>query len=124
MQKPVALIVEDHEDHTIIFKSALEMAGFETEVVMDGESAQKRLSETVPDVVILDLHIPKVSGETILHQMRADERFAETRVVVTTADQARAELLGTEADLLLVKPVSFAQLRALAETLVPKGPSC
>lgn len=113
MAKPFALVIEDHEDHTIIFNNALAMAGFETEIVMDGALAQRRLSETVPAVVVLDLHLPKVSGQTLLKQIRSDERLAETKVVVITADEAVAQNSIEGADLVLIKPVSFSYLRSV-----------
>ena len=115
MSKPLALVIEDHEDHTIIFNNAFEMAGFETEVIIDGAVAQQRLSETVPAVIVLDLHLPNVSGEALLHQVRADERLAGTKVIVVTADEALADKLIEGADLVLVKPVSFSHLRDLAQ---------
>ena len=113
MSRPLALVIEDHEDHTIIFDNALAMAGFETEVIMDGALAQKRLSETVPAVVVLDLHLPKVSGQTLLDQIRSDARLAETKVVVITADEAFVEDKLRGADLVLIKPVSFSYLRSV-----------
>ena len=113
MAKPFALVIEDHEDHTIIFNNALAMAGFETEVVMDGALAQKRLAEAVPAVVVLDLHLPKVSGQMLLEQIHSDERLAQTKVVVITADEAVAQNSIEGADLVLIKPVSFSYLRSV-----------
>jgi CheY-like chemotaxis protein len=71
----------------------------------------------VPDVVILDLHLPGVQGDQILHQIRADERMAGTRVVVITAYSALARTLQDEADLVLIKPVSLNLLRRLVGRL-------
>jgi DNA-binding response OmpR family regulator len=115
MSKLLALVIEDHEDHTIIFNNAFKMAGFETEVVTDGAVAQQRLSELIPAVVVLDLHLPNVSGEALLHQVRADERLADTKVIVVTADESLADKLIEGADLVLIKPVSFSHLRDLAQ---------
>lgn len=119
MTKPFALIVEDHEDHTIIFANAFSMVGFETEVVMDGAVARKRLNETEPAVVVLDLHLPKVPGQVLLQQIRSDERLTNTQVIVVTADEALAESKIDGADLVLIKPVGFAHLRAIAERFLP-----
>jgi CheY-like chemotaxis protein len=117
--KPLALIVEDDIDLSIIFAGALEAAGFDTEVIMDGKEAAQRLSTATPDVVVLDMHLPHVSGEELLERIHADDRLANTRVLVTTADARMAETLHDQADLVLVKPVSFSQLRDLAARLVP-----
>ena len=111
----LALIIEDHEDYNMIFTKALQLAGYETESILDGDAAQARLAEVVPEIVILDLHIPNVNGDTILRQIRGDQRLRNMRVVLATADAARAAALETQADLVLLKPISFAQLNQLAE---------
>jgi hypothetical protein len=55
-----------------------------------------------------------VPGEGVLHQLRADVRLAETCVIVATAYPDLAEKLEEEADLVLIKPVGYGQLRDLA----------
>jgi len=119
MGKPLALIVEDHVDAAVIFSEAMKSAGFETETVRSGDAALAKLSVIVPDIVVLDLQLPHVEGADILHQIRADERLNETRVIVATAHPHRAADLQDEADLVLIKPVGFHQLRGLGERLSP-----
>ncbi|MEA3341411.1 MAG: response regulator, partial [Chloroflexota bacterium] len=118
-RKPLALIIEDDRKQATIFDQALRMAGFETEIIQDGRAALERLATIVPALVVLDLHLPYVSGDDILHQIRADERLAETRVILATADPLMAEPLGQESDLVLLKPISFGQLRDMATRLRP-----
>ncbi len=119
MTDPFALIIEDDKKLSVIFEQALKMAEFETEVVRDGGLALTRLAETTPAVVVLDLHLPNVPGAEILREIRADERLANTRVILATADPITAEALRSEADLVLLKPISFSQLRDLAFRLRP-----
>lgn len=114
-----ALIIEDDRRLATIFAEALKTVEFEIEIVQDGHTALARLAEVIPSVVILDLHLPKVSGPDILHQIRLDPRLTQTRVMVVTADSALADSLEDEADLVLLKPASFAQLRDLAARLRP-----
>jgi DNA-binding response OmpR family regulator len=64
--------------------------------------------------VVLDLHLPGTAGTDILKRIRSDERLNQTRVIITTADARLAESLEEQADLILVKPVSFSQLRDMA----------
>lgn len=116
---PLALIIEDDEQQLLIFSQALRMADFETELIQDGQTAQTRLAEVSPAVVVLDLHLPRVSGKALLHQIRADDRLTQTRVILATADPATAEMLRPEADLVLIKPISFIQLRDLAMRMRP-----
>lgn len=123
MSAPFALIIEDHEDSAIIFSEALKAAGFETEVAHWGDVALERLAATTPDVVVLDLYLPRVGGPDILRQIRADARLAKTRIIVATAHPQLAESLQGEADLMLIKPIGFHQLRDLAARLIPSGVS-
>jgi DNA-binding response OmpR family regulator len=119
VKTPLALIIEDDEDLATIFAQALQAAQFETEILKDGRQALARLADIEPAVVVLDLHLPRVSGEDILHQIHADTRLANTRVMIASADSLTAERLRSEADLVLLKPISFSQMRDLAARLRP-----
>ena len=118
-KKPLGYIVEDYEDTANVFSWALEMAGYEVEVATDGAVAQKRLTEIVPDLIILDLHMPNVSGDKLLQQIRSDKRLTNTRVFLATADANMASQLMDQAELVLLKPISLVQLRELAERFRP-----
>jgi len=118
-RKPLAYIIEDNEDTTIIFRDALELANYEVEVAADGAVAQQHLTEIVPDLIILDLHMPNVTGDILLEQIHSDERLSETRVFLATADANMAAQLRDQAELVLLKPVSFIQLKDLAERFRP-----
>jgi len=120
MNEPLALIVEDDEDINEIFREALSAAGFATEVARDGQSAMDFLEKTVPTIVILDLHLPNVSGETILRKIRSSPILEKIRVVLTTADAVAAEFLRSQADFVMVKPISYIQLRDLTKRLNPR----
>ena len=118
-KKPFGYIVEDYEDTANVFKWALEMAGYVVELAKDGAVAQHRLTEIVPDLIILDLHMPNVPGDKILEQIRSDERLVDTRVFLATADANMAAQLRDQAELVLLKPISVAQLKDLAERFRP-----
>lgn len=122
MSNPLALVVEDDDKLATIFSKAFEMAQFQVDIARDGQVALNQLAATTPEVVVLDLHLPFVSGIDILHQIRQDTRLAKCRVVIVTADLFRAEPLRHEADLVLIKPISFNQLRDLALRLRPSNP--
>ena len=112
--KPLALIIEDNEDQNLVFTNALDQAGYKTEAILDGITAQQRLAEVVPDMIVLDLHIPGIQGNVLLRQIRSDQRLANVRVILATADSALAESLQSQADLVLLKPISFSQLSQMA----------
>jgi two-component system, cell cycle response regulator DivK len=119
MTNSLALIIEDDEYLAEIFSLTLQEAEFEIEIIRDGKAALARLAAITPALVVLDLHLPYISGEDILRQIRADERLAGTRVMLATADAIMAENLREEADLVLLKPISTNQLRELARRLHP-----
>ncbi len=123
MGSRTGMIVEDNPDLALVFAEALKASNFEIEIIKDGQKALERLKIATPDVVVLDLHLPHVSGDVILEHIRADERLAETRVMIATADPRMAELLEDQADLVLLKPISFNQLRDLAARMAPSQPS-
>jgi len=117
MSEKFGLIIEDEEDLATIFSEALKAGGFQTEIIYDGYIAQQRLKEVCPDVVVLDLNLPHVDGNQLLIQIRDDPRLEKTRVLIATADAGMAEMLDREADLILLKPISFLQLRMMAERM-------
>jgi DNA-binding response OmpR family regulator len=121
MKEPLALIVEDDEDINEIFREALAAAGFATEVARDGQAALEFLEKSVPYIVILDLHLPNASGETILKKIRSSPKMQSVRVVITTADAVAAEFLRPQADFVMVKPISYIQLRDLTKRLNPNN---
>jgi DNA-binding response OmpR family regulator len=113
----LAIIIEDDVDLAAIFTEALQMANFKVETIRDGLSAQRRLQQIVPCLVILDMHIPYLSGADILKLIRADERLINTAVVITTADARMGEAYTDIADFVLIKPIAFTQLRDLTARL-------
>ena len=62
MGNEFALVIEDHEDISNLFCLVLQESGFQTEIIGSGDEAISRLADVVPDVVILDLHLPGVQG--------------------------------------------------------------
>jgi CheY-like chemotaxis protein len=118
MNQPLALIVDDHGDSAIIFSEAMRIAGFAVEVAQTGDEALARLADTAPDVVVLDLCLPRVAGTEILQHIRDDGRLADAYVIVISADPVLAGTSLDQADQVLVKPIGFKWLRDLAIELL------
>ncbi len=118
----LALIVEDDEDLANIFAEALRGIGFEVEHIADGKTAQDRLKNGAPPfLILLDMHIPHISGADLLTNIiKKEEHLARTMVIVTTADARLGESFSEMADFVLIKPISFVQLRDLTSRLKPK----
>ncbi len=123
MQKPFALIVEDDRDIAALFRHVLDVAGYRTEIVMDGRDTVERLQSIVPDIMLLDLTLPGIPGPKLLERIRADGRLHDMLVVVVTAHSHIADSLPVEPDLVLLKPVNLSQLSDLVQRLriAPQG---
>jgi CheY-like chemotaxis protein len=116
MDKPLALVVEDDPQLSQIFTITLSES-FEVEAIIDGSLALTRLTEVVPQLVVLDINLPGANGAQILHFIRSDARLNATRVILATASARHADELQDRADIVLLKPVSISQLRDLADRL-------
>jgi two-component system response regulator BaeR len=110
VDKPLALIVEDEYDISVVFAKAVEMAGYKAEVVHAGDTAMTWLSAAVPDLVVLDMNLPNVMGADILKHIRAEPQLSGACVIVATAYQHLADCVHEQADYVLNKPVGFRQL--------------
>lgn len=119
--KELAFIIEDDEDLSEIFAQALGDEDFEIERIRDGKIAQQRLEEAVPYLILLDMHLPHVSGADLLAKIKADERLAKTLILITTADALMGDAYADQADFVFLKPISFVQLRDLTKRLKPKS---
>ena len=84
MRKSILLIIEDDSAHLHVLELMLEKHGYDIITASDGEEALKKLTTLVPDLVLLDLVLPKVSGAHILAHIRVDQRLKNVPVIVCT----------------------------------------
>jgi DNA-binding response OmpR family regulator len=85
----------------------------------DGEESLAVARRVKPDVVILDVMMPRRSGLEVLTELRRDEAFADTRVIVLTAQPAtREEALAEGADIVMVKPFEPDEIAAAVEEVL------
>jgi len=117
----LALIIEDDEDLASIFAEALRGIDYTVEHIADGKLAQERLKNgAVPFIILLDMHLPHISGGDLLASIKQSERFEKAIVIITTADARMGDLYRDQADFVMIKPISFVQLRDLTARLKPK----
>jgi two-component system response regulator BaeR len=106
------LIVEDEGDLSAIVADYVSAAGYQAEVIADGEEALARIRRTPPDLIVLDLMLPGLDGLALCRAVRG---FSDVPVIMTTARvQEIDRLLGLEtgADDYLCKPFSPRELVA------------
>jgi len=97
--KKKILLVEDDEALALVYKSRLDIEGFDTRGVFNGEEALSAAIEFKPDLILLDAMMPKISGFDVLDILRNTPETADVRVIMLTAlsqpkDKERAEALG------------------------------
>lgn len=99
--KKKILLVEDDVALASVYKSRLELEGFETREVNNGEDALSAAVEFRPDLILLDAMMPKISGFDVLDILRNTPDTTNIRVIMLTAlsqpkDKERAEALGVD----------------------------
>ena len=120
MEKRNAIIIEDDVSLAGMFAESLKDADYSCRLIYDGEKAIEYLNNNVPFLIVLDLYLPKISGEEILKYIHSKPELANTYVIIVSADAFYAETLRDEVDYVLLKPISFQQLRDLAMRLASK----
>ncbi len=117
------LLAEDFQDAREIYAEYLHYADFEVVTAADGEEAVRRARERVPDVVLMDIRMPKLTGTQAMRLLREDERFRRVPFVAVTAlahESDRATLLAQGFDSVIAKPCLPDQL--VAEVLQRAAP--
>ena len=103
-----ALIIDDDVSMTMVVESVLRRSGMDTRVINDPNSALAILDGFIPDVILLDLHMPGLSGLELLSLFRAHTKTAFTPVVLISGDEdqeRRYETLTAGGDDYLMKPL-------------------
>lgn len=116
--KPQALIIEDDKNMANAFAEAVALAGYNVQIANDGLDALEMVKDQAFHFVLLDLHLPGMTGEHILEKIREMPHMADANVVLATADDRKAEELQGTADVVFLKPVGFTQLRDIAKRMI------
>lgn len=112
LQDKKILIVEDDEDIQMIEEAYLQAAGFQTEIVADGEKVESMLNKTSFDLILLDLMLPGKSGYDICKEIREKIDIPILMVTARTESLDKIRGLGFGADDYIVKPFDPAELVA------------
>jgi two-component system response regulator MprA len=119
------LIVEDDDDIAQVLQRSLRLEGYETRIAGDGEAALGAANDFVPDLVVLDLGLPKLDGMDVARRLRAADDVPILMLTARDALESRVEGLDAGADDYLVKPFErqelLARLRALLRRRPPRG---
>ena len=117
-----SVLIVDDEDHIVTSLSyVMKNAGFEVSSASDGEEALAKISSIKPDLVILDVMMPKLDGFEVCKAVRADSSLNSVRIIILTAkgrDTERQKGLELGADDYLTKPFSTRDILDRAKELL------
>ena len=122
MSTPVVLLVDDNEDCRIIYGSTLRHAGYTVRTADDGVECLVKAAADRPDLILLDIGMPRMDGMEALEKLKLDPRTAEIPVVAVSArvgkDQHEAVLEAGFSEVLL-KPITPAEILASVQRHLP-----
>jgi len=119
------LIIDDEPNIVTALEFLLEKRGYQVKVAANGEDALAEVAAFRPDLVLLDVMMPKVSGYEVCQRMRADPRWQGIKIVMLSAKGREVEVskgMSLGADLYVTKPFSSAELVATIDRLLSGAP--
>jgi CheY-like chemotaxis protein len=123
-EAPLVLCADDDPDILALLALRLERAGYRVAQAVDGEQALALARELHPDVLVLDVMMPRMSGTDVLAALRADEATAHLRVVLLSARAQETDVergLEAGADAYLAKPFQAPELIEIVGRLAGTG---
>ena len=121
---PRVLVVDDEPNILLSLEFLMQQAGFEVTTAEDAEQAQALISRQVPDLILLDISLPGMSGFDLLEQLRADDATRSLPVVMLTAHGREVEKekgMALGASDYITKPFSTRELVSRVQTLLGNG---
>lgn len=115
------LVVDDEANIVLSLEFLMQQAGFQVDTAEDGESALARIAESPPDLVLLDISLPGISGFDVLERLRGDPAHARLPIIMLTAhgrEVEREKGLALGADDYVTKPFSTQTLVEKVKTLL------
>jgi len=115
------LLVEDADDTRLFMRLALEQLGYIVIEAEDGEKALIVVERMLPDIILMDLSLPRMDGLTATQKIRADDRFSGVTIIAVTAHQGtdfREGAKGAGFDAYVTKPIDLDSLDELMKGLL------
>jgi two-component system, cell cycle response regulator DivK len=119
------LIVEDNDKNMKLVRDVLQAKGFATIEAGDAEDGIRLASERHPDLILMDIHLPGMSGVDALKVLRADASTARIPIAAVTASvmqQDRAMIMDAGFDAYVSKPISLKEFLDTVRMLLERGP--
>lgn len=120
----LVLVVDDEPNIVLSLEFLMRQAGFEVVTAGDGEAALQRVAEQRPDLILLDISLPGLSGFEVLERLRAQPEHARLPIIMLTAhgrEVEREKGLALGADDYITKPFSTRALVDKVQALLAEG---
>jgi len=118
---PKVMVVDDAYSELQVMETILRSAGYEVVTYLDGDELEEKIVKERPDVVLLDIVMPKRNGFEALRGVRRDERTKQARVIVVSSKNQESDRvwgMRQGADEYLAKPFTSEQLLALVRQFI------
>ena len=122
MRQQTILLIEDEPDMILLMDTRLRAGGFEVISAMDGEAGLAKAEAEQPDLVLLDLRIPKIHGLEVCKRLKTAPTTRAIPIVVFTASvrgELETQCLAAGAEAIVRKPFQPAQVLATIRSLLP-----
>ena len=86
--RPLILVVDDEPDIVFVTKTRIQLSGYDVAVAVDGEAALEQIRALHPDLILLDLNMPKVNGYQVCKTVKADPALSDILILVCSASSA------------------------------------
>lgn len=123
MQKKI-LIADDEPNIVVSLEFLMKREGFEVVVATDGDAALEAVAAHTPDLILLDVMLPKKDGFEVCQQLRANPKWQSVKIIMLTAkgrDTEVAKGLAIGADAYMTKPFATKELVAQVKQLLARG---
>ena len=120
--KQTVMVVEDFEDNRFMMRRLLEMSGYRVVEATNGEEAIEVALRELPEIILMDLSLPRVDGLAATRRMRQHSELRSIPIVAVSAHDTtdfHAEALAAGCNDYVTKPIDFDQLDALLKGLLP-----
>jgi len=118
------MVVDDDEEFTKLYKSVLQMSGFDTTAINQSATAIEMAYLIKPDIFVIDLMMPDIDGFQLCRMLRKDPNFKHTPIIIVTAlndEDSKMVAMGAGANDYLTKPFHIDALKSRIDSLLERA---
>lgn len=112
MMKKV-LLAESSRNISIMIEKYLELNGYNIELAVDGIETMAKTFEVIPDIIVMDLTLPKLNGLLVSEALRSNEKFSKVPIIIMSSEEKEEEIIASLASIeidYILKPFTLMEL--------------